>query len=103
MRVVEESASSTSCAIMSEEKSSNGTESDGSNSKKSQRTEQNHSPSSEYHSEQGYALPGGRLKFFKGTILIFLSVRMNNLKLFNDKCIHLATDENAPVVADPHY
>ncbi|KAK6639694.1 hypothetical protein RUM43_007969 [Polyplax serrata] len=65
MRVVEESASSTSCAIMSEEKSSNGTESDGSNSKKSQRTEQNHSPSSEYHSEQGYALPGGRLKFFK--------------------------------------
>lgn len=65
MRVVEDSASSTSCAIMNEEKSVNGTESDVCKNRKSHSTEHNHSPNSD-HSEQGYASPGGRLKFFKG-------------------------------------
>lgn len=65
MRVLEESAS-TSCAIMSEEKNLNGTESDGCNSKKNQSAEQNHSPNSE-NNESGLSASGGRLKFFKGS------------------------------------
>lgn len=69
MRVLEDSAS-TSCAIMSEEKSLNETESDGCNSKKNQSAEPNHSPNCDY-SEQSYAA-GGRLKFFKGKLKSFV-------------------------------
>lgn len=81
MRVVEESASSTSCAIMNEEKSINGTETDDCKSNKSQSTEQNHSPNSDY-SEQVYASSGGRLKFFKG-ILSFINLLFFLIYLLN--------------------
>lgn len=74
MRVVEDSASNASCAIMSEEKSLNGTESDGFNSKISQSTEQIHSPNLDYSDHSSLGSSGGRLKFFKGN--------KNNLILF---------------------
>ncbi|KAL0269655.1 UNVERIFIED_CONTAM: hypothetical protein PYX00_007310 [Menopon gallinae] len=71
MRVPEDSAS-TSCAIMSEEKSLNGLESDGCNSR---------SPSNEF-SDQGYASSGGRLKFFKdGKFILELSHRRDGEKM----------------------